>query len=175
MATDVRDGIELKLDDGEFRTLMRKLSAFPVKYQRTAVRRALSAGAGPILKAARKLIPKGTGLKPDGGQRKHLKRTLTKKAKTYRHSGVTVVVIGPRAGEGFHAHMVHGGTQPHPILASGKKLLADGTRVFGRKVRHPGAAANPFLDKALTSQRSAALAIIKSKLASELARIATLV
>jgi len=174
MATNVRDGISLSLDDGEFGRLMGRLGRFPAKYQRQGVRRALNAGASPILKAARKLIPKGSGLKPDGGSRKHLKRTLTKKAKTYRDSGVTVVIIGPRKGEGFHANMVHGGTQPHAIFAAGRKVLADGARVFGRRVRHPGATANPFLDKALASQRAAAESVIKSKLASEIDRIAAI-
>jgi len=41
------------------------------------------------------------------------------------------------------------GTRPHTIAAKRVRILTDGTRFFGRKVKHPGIAPRPFMRPAI--------------------------
>lgn len=63
------------------------LGDLPEKVQRKVMRKAMSAAATPIVKAARAKAAKRYGL---------LKKSLSKKVKAYK-SGTTVAVIGPRS------------------------------------------------------------------------------
>jgi HK97 gp10 family phage protein len=56
---------------------------------RAVSRRALTSASSEPLKVAKQLVTKDTG---------QLKKSLGKKTKTYRNSGTTVVIIGPRVG-----------------------------------------------------------------------------
>lgn len=79
------------------------------------------------------------------------------------------VGIKQRAGA-RHAHLLERGTAPHdirPRARGGKQVMAwKGRAIYGKKVRHPGARARPFLRPAL-EQNHAAIADI---FAAELAR-----
>lgn len=180
------DGIRYEMEGAK--ELVFRLSLFGVKVK-PEIRKAVTAGANPILKTARKNAPTGAGLTPAGKPRKHLKKTLTKKVKSYR--GAVVAIIGPKAGEGFHANLVHGGTKPHLIRARKGRSLAismevDGGRnslgqfagkstrqvIIGPTARHPGAKANPFLARAAQTQRGAAVREMTNKLKSRIEAIA---
>lgn len=56
---------------------------------RSVNRRALQSAASLPLKAAKRRVPKDTG---------QLRKSLGKKSKTYRDTGTSVVIIGPRVG-----------------------------------------------------------------------------
>lgn len=50
-----------------------------------------------------------------------------------------------------HANLVEGGAKPHEVALSSKrtaKILTNRVQFFGRRVRHPGASAQPFLGPA---------------------------
>ena len=69
----------------------------PEKAQKRVIKSAVTKAATPVVKAAKKLVRLGTGLKPDGSQREHLRNTITKtRAKIYKN-GTVLVVAGPKA------------------------------------------------------------------------------
>lgn len=69
--------------------LLKNLAELGSTKARAASRRALTSASSEPLKVAKQLAPKETG---------QLKKSLGKKTKTYRGSGTTLVVIGPRQG-----------------------------------------------------------------------------
>ena len=70
-------------------SLLRKLAGLRSTESREIRRRALQAASTPLLQAARRLAPLETGL---------LRKSLGRRAKTYRSSGTSVIIIGPRSG-----------------------------------------------------------------------------
>lgn len=113
--------------------VLKALGALDKKLRKKGVRKMASAGGGVVLKRARQLVPRDTGL---------LKKSLGRKVKAYARTGVAVAVVGPRNDPKFrqqvtrakgrkrprtllanpvrYAHLVEGGTQlapPHPFLA----------------------------------------------------------
>lgn len=101
--------------DKELAAIIRTL---PDKVQRKLLRRAVTKGSTPVLRRAKQLAPRRSGL---------LRRSLKRKIKTYK-GGVVVAVIGPDknvsgvVGKRKHtpgkiAHLVeygHGGKHPAP-------------------------------------------------------------
>lgn len=63
------------------------------------------------------------------------------------HEGSVTVTAG-------HWYFVEYGTGPHEITIRTKKVLADGTTVFGKRAFHPGTRAQPFLRPALFKSRT---------------------
>lgn len=78
--------------------LNRKLSRLKEAVKRRVLRKAVTAASKPVLKAAKTKAPKQTGL---------LRKSLGRRTKTYRKSGVAVAVVGPR--EGFSKEVVVNG------------------------------------------------------------------
>lgn len=124
--------------------LQRNLKLLPEKAQKRVIKSAVTKAATPVVKAAKKLVRLGTGLKPDGSQREHLRNTITKtRAKIYK-GGTVLVVAGPKAKAAPHAFLVDLGTKPHLIKLTKpwKHLPA------GFVIHHPGAKAQHFMDRA---------------------------
>lgn len=145
--------------------VLKALKKLPEQARRHAVRPAIRKASTPIVKAAKKLIPKGKGLNPDGTARKHLKQTVTKTpVKLHKQSGTLYIVIGPEKDTGFHAHLVHDGTQAHDIVL--KKPLNLGGTILpkGFVIHHPGAKANPYLANAVEATRSKVLGILQREI-----------
>lgn len=59
--------------------------------------------------------------------------------------------VGEVTVDAMYAVFVHEGTRPHIITPTRMKALANVRegKFFGRLVRHPGTAANPFLERAV--------------------------
>ena len=162
------------------RGVLRALEKLPEAYRNRAVRPALLKATTPILKAAKRLAPLGSGKKPGGQPRDHLRKTLAKVGpKAYGKFKTLVVVIGPKAKQAPHSHLVHDGTKPHEIKLS-KMLLLDphskadrkaakktGARLVhtvipaGSVIHHPGSKANPFLANAINATRAQSFIILK--------------
>ena len=111
------------------------------KIGRRVMRKAVNAGANPIVKEARALVPRRTGL---------LRKSIGKRVRTYKPRTV-IAIIGirkgfatPTANPRKYAHLVEFGTQR--------------TR------------AKPFLRPAVKSQAHAAFAVMRSKAESEMAK-----
>ena len=65
--------------------------------------------------------------------------------------GETSGITGRLSANTKYARWVENGTKPHVIAARGGGLLsfvANGQRVFARRVNHPGTAARPFMAQA---------------------------
>lgn len=144
------------------------------KTRRKVVRKAIVAGAKPILKAARRNAPTLTGL---------LKLSLgTKVYRVRRRGDVMIALIGPRyrttgkkaaalIGAGGraaksipakYAHLVEFGTQPHHQAKEGGPLSFLG--IVTDYVEHPGAKKHPFMRPAWDKQWRRALRKTRQKL-----------
>lgn len=147
--------------------LLKRLKVLPERSQRRVLRPAITKAATPIVKAARRLAPKGTGLTHSGRERRHLGKTITKtRAKLYRRTGTVMAIIGPAKGEAPHSHLVHDGTQPHAIVLTKPLQLGRVTLPAGFTIPHPGAKANPFLSRAVDATRAQSQAILQRAIAA---------
>lgn len=127
--------------------LERALEQLPDKIERNIVRGALRAGSKVFLTEARRRVPKKTG---------KLAKSLRISVRKVRGGLVATTKAGNK--EAFYAHMVEYGTAAHLIKPiNGKALLLAGANF--EKVRHPGAAAHPFMRPAFDlGARNAVLA-----------------
>jgi hypothetical protein len=98
-------------------------------------RKAMYAMTTPVLQTARAKVRVRYGI---------LKRSLGRVIKTYRQSGATVGVVGPRKGFRViikgkpvdpvkYAHLVEFGRKA--VTVKKKKVLSDGEKVYGKSVR----------------------------------------
>lgn len=105
------------------------------KFQNVATQ--ISSGSKDIVKRrtyaterdAKKNVLVDTGL---------LKRSIRSEFKKNDLTGE--VIVGAE-----HGIYVEKGTRPHTIEIKNSKVLSDGKNIFGRKVKHPGTKAQPFL------------------------------
>lgn len=129
------------------------LEAISEEKRAKALRSATTAGAKaavPILRAA---TPRGaTG---------NLQDAVRHKAMRKRYG--TGSVVAPMGAKARHRHLVSGGTKPHIIAGRDGGFLRIGERYL-RAVRHPGARANPFVDRAAGSMSAAAEAAFTSRI-----------
>lgn len=121
----------------------------PERVGRSAVRKAVNFGATPIVQAARKRIPRESGLS---------RKALNKRVKTYPANQGVVAIIGVRRDEGgtykgrrrvpqFYQHLIHDG-----------HIARDGTFVPGSK----------YLDKAYNAALSTAQKRMEQRLSQEI-------
>lgn len=91
------------------RRLMATFREFPRRVQKTAVRRAVNFGATPIVRAARKLAPKESGL---------TKKAMNKRVVTYQDTVIAVIGVrkddageyhGRRRVPNNYQHLIHDG------------------------------------------------------------------
>ena len=155
--------------------LLRRLKVLPERMQRRVLRPAVTKASTPIVKKARRIAPVGDGTTPDGRDRKHLAKTITKtRAKLSRKTGSVMVVLGPAKGEAPHSHLVHDGTQPHDIVLTRPLSLGRVTLPAGFVIRHPGARAQPFLSDAVAATRTQSQRILKQSIAKGIDKQAAL-
>lgn len=154
---------DIRINGGE--AIERAFKILPSRIQKRVLRAAIAAAASPVNKAAKGFAPVET---------RALKRSIGIKVKTYK-SGAIVAVVGVRRGDkyqsfdkqgrlripAFYQHLVHGGTKPHPLNKG--VTLRDIARGKARKVTrmHPGAKANPFLEKAWNASKAQSMAAVE--------------
>lgn len=80
-------GIKVRIDG--LQDVMKRLRAVDSKVQKKILRKALGKGSKIVLAEEKAQAPRETGL---------LRKSLGRKTKVYRHSGVVVVIVGPRTG-----------------------------------------------------------------------------
>lgn len=151
-------GIPVKFELDGAKELERFCRELPKRVLKKALRQAVNAGATPILKAARKNVPRLTGT---------LKKALKKKVKAYPN-GNAIALIGadrnvtaPSFGRtktgrivpANYIHLVERGTSPH---AQPNNKFNSG--------QHPGAKASNFLASAVNAQKANASRIMEEKL-----------
>jgi len=133
------------------------------------IRQAVRAAAKPVIKTARQLVPRVTGL---------LRASLGVRIKTYKR-GVVAAIIGPRVEfkskirEGLegkqkkqipanYAHLVEFGTDRHVVVPKHKKAMTINGELRGRAV--PESKAKPFLRPAFDRNHQRALNIMRTEL-----------
>jgi HK97 gp10 family phage protein len=125
--------------------LLKALKKLPENSRNRVLKPATSKATTPVVKAAKKFIPLGEGLKPDGSPREHLRKTISKTRPKVYKNGSVVVTTGPKFRAAPHSHLVDKGTKAHQItLTKPWGLVPAGT-----VLQHPGAQAAHFMDKAL--------------------------
>lgn len=131
---------------------------FPQKIRGRIMRDAFKKAAKPVVKAMKANVPirletKGTDPRPGDPALKELRKSIGSKIKTYKNTGTTVAIIGPRVGDKFRSKLNH--NQKYNRLTS----IAVGIE-RGWKGRQP----NPFVRKTRQQQSGK----FKSTLQSEL-------
>ena len=123
------------------------------------LRRAASAygrAGRKVLRAATPVAPPGNIYAREAGGAGNLQRST--KSRRIRSNPAIGVVIGPMGNTAYYRHMVTGGTKPHVILPTtvgGRLRLLGG---FASAVHHPGARANPYVERARGAVESAGYA-----------------
>ena len=78
------------------RKLIRKMDRLSSKTQRVVARKAVRAGTTPLRKTVARAV--GAMTHDDAAVAAFAKRSIIRIMKTYRHSGVTAGLVGPKAG-----------------------------------------------------------------------------
>lgn len=118
-----------------------------------ALRSSTTAGA----KAAAPILAAETPV----GKTGNLRGAVRHKAMKKRYGiGSVVAPMGPKAA---HRHLVMFGTKPHYIPGPAGGFLSVGDRYL-RGVHHPGAKANPFVDRAASAMQDAADAAFTTRI-----------
>ncbi len=143
-----------------------KLESLPDKIERKIGIKAIRAGAWLIINAARQNLQR-LGAVKTGNLRKSI-GLKTKKAKTHL-IGVTIGARIDGEHSGQHAHLVEFGTSPHVIRS--RKLMSDGSTVYGHIVTHPGSRPKPFLRPAIDTNEDAVLLKVGSVVKSEIEQL----
>lgn len=132
----------------------RVLKTLEYKARRRVVTAAARAGGREILKNARSYAPTRTG---------QLRKQLRQSVNNNRATGTVTATIKPkrtkaqrRKGAQLRSNVIHlvvGGTRPHVIPGP----ISFAGRIFSQ-VDHPGARANPFMDRAANKSFQPAIA-----------------
>ncbi len=124
--------------------LLRSLEGLQDKLRKKTLKDAIGAASKVVLWEARRRAPRGSGL---------LRKSLGRKVKVYRNSGVVVGIIGPRTGFKIQVGVrIRGKNAGKPIYANPTQyahLVELGTR---------RSAAKPFLKPAFEGSREKCLA-----------------
>jgi HK97 gp10 family phage protein len=140
------------------------LRTVPKRVAKKALKQAVTAGATPLAKAARKEAPKKHGL---------LKSAVTKKVKVYPDGNAIALVganrdtsetiDGRRHVPALYLHLIVGGTKPHP-----QKHYVRALELTVKQ--HPGTKPNPFLERAFEQTAPEIKARMEDKLAEVVAK-----
>lgn len=125
----------------------KKLKKLDPNKAKGLLRASLRAGGRVVVKAAKARL---------GSNYKTLRKSLTVRVKRQRSARFMDAEVGPTVGRdakynGWYAHIVEGGADPHTIPKSNKrgdrnaKTLQLDEKTFRSVVQHPGIAARPFM------------------------------
>lgn len=142
--------------------IAKKLKRLSGKVAGSIARRSGAAGARVIRNEARRLVPEDSGT---------LKKAINVRTKQFRNrSGFHFYIAVDRGGsvknDGWYAHFIEYGTQPHQVIpkaAQALKLSASGD-VVRNIANHPGTRAQPFMRPAFESKADNAVRVIGDKL-----------
>jgi len=147
-----------------FKELSRELTKLQGKDARKKLRSALKKGARVIIDQARSNLP---------SEYSTLKKSLVSQFRKPRTADYQTIKIAFTYGkgakyDGWYAHMVERGTDPHEINPLNKLAMNAGDDNIVKSVRHPGVHARPFFRPAFDSRHKTAVAVFGRKLFSEI-------
>lgn len=127
---------------------------------KNALRASIRAAGRVVVKDARRRLPP---------QYDTLKRSLFVKVNRQRDPFSITAQVGPTTGrsakyDGWYAHLVEFGVDPHEITVKNRKVLVDYSTVYGKKVQHPGVPAKPFLTPAFEQNKQEIVEAQRKKL-----------
>ncbi len=142
--------------------IARKLKGLSGKVAGSIARRSGSAGARVIRNEARRLAPQESG---------NLRKAINVRVRRFQNkSGFHFYVAvdnGPSAKhDGWYAHFLEYGTQPHEIKPNKASALNLGSSsaVLYNVVNHPGIAAQPFMRPAFDTKKDDSVKVVSQKL-----------
>ena len=148
----------INLDEGRIAEFIRQLEEFPEKFRKSAEKAVLSAGAKPILKAARAKVP----VRSKGGGT--LKKSLG--VKVYIGKKSSAAYVGPRSGFAYEKNV----TGRRRDKGKGKKIDAQEV-AFYQETGTPRHAAQPFIRPAIDSAQSSVLSAMAAEIDRQLTKI----
>ena len=154
-------GLQVNLNITGVEELVKKLQTIEKKHARKAARTAIGEATKIVLKTAKALVPKDTGL---------LRKSLGRKVKVYRRNGVVTGLVGPRTNVTDRLKSRKGrGVVAKLNEIVGKALNAEVAKKPARyahlvELGTMHSAAQPFLRPALDSNRDRLVGVIAAKL-----------
>jgi HK97 gp10 family phage protein len=145
---------------------VRSLERIEYAARRRVVTAAVRAASKEVIQEAKQNAPVRTGM---------LRKQLRASIKLDRRTGNVYATVRARASAAqkakknvaWYIGLVVGGTKPHSIKPKLKKSLAIGNQPV-EQVEHPGAKANPFVEKAATDAFSRAVTAFERTFAERL-------
>jgi len=135
--------------------LMNRLNAMANDLKKDITKEALIAGAEIVKRAAES--------KAHGSVAQHIEIETI-----FVGQGLPKVLIGPDKDHWYAAFQEFGAKRHTIKIGAGKKILSDGSEVFGREVNHPGVTAKPFMRPAIDDNeaqvKAAMMAVIRRRL-----------
>ena len=135
--------VSVKMELKNDRALELALKSLGPKLETRVMARALKAGAGETLKAAKRLAPRGK----TGNLRKSL--AVSRGRRVRRYGRRLVAVVGPAWPEGAHGHLIERGTRRRRTKTGADRGIMP---------------ARPFLEPAYDATKTAAVAKVKQKI-----------
>jgi HK97 gp10 family phage protein len=138
--------------------LQKFLNTFPVKLERRIVKRSLRPGASLISKEAKSRVQRKTGTLRKAIAVRSVKNRLAVEVYVRRGKG--------QKNDGWYAHILEGGAKPHVIRPwkDRKKVLSGGGVIYGKRIKHPGTVAKPFMKPALESKAQQAVHVVAERM-----------
>lgn len=153
------------IDEAALKSAMADLRSYQGPEMAKRLRKATLAGANALKGPIREATPVIKGPEPKDGYPHDLAGSVA--VRSLKEGGQWIGYrVGPGGKKGWFAAMVIGGTKPHIILGKkGKELgLPWGPRAI---VHHPGAKANPYVERVGADQESRVLEAMARSIVSQ--------
>lgn len=136
--------VTISLSDNDVKRVTNMFGQLEKRVRSSIARKAVRAGAAPIVKALRRNVPVDT---------KTMRRNITQKVKAYRSGASTVAIIGARNKKDVktgrnpakYLHLAERGTAPHVIHGPISFRLPSGDLIGGTSISHPGSRGHGFM------------------------------
>lgn len=157
--------------------VVQAINQFEKRVRKRVMRKAVNAGANPLVKTSRQMAPVGNGT---------LKRSLTKVIRSYKSGATIMAIIGQDkrvqaksikhkggisgSGKVVPLHLVENSTNPHMIKGPVAIRTPGGRVVVVQNIKHPGTTGQHFVAKAARASEQAAVGKFTAKLTAEVNR-----
>jgi len=162
----------LTIDIKGLNQLSDALMKLPTEIAQKELTNALLAGGHVVGDEMEAQAPRSQDIGPRPKNDQHIADNIVVQAEGKVIGSAAEVVVGPSKAVSAKARWTELGTTAHAILKKHKKVLSDGTNIFGTKVYHPGERPRPFMRSSLAVSANAALDAIKKSLADGIQRAA---
>lgn len=136
--------VSIELNDHDVKRVTHMFGELPKRVRSSIARKAVRAGAAPIVKVLRRNVPI---------DKRVMRRNITQKVKSYRGGASTVAIVGARnkkdektgRNPAKYLHLAERGTRPHVIYGPVSFRLPGGDLIGGTNISHPGSRGHGFM------------------------------